>query len=121
MDKSETLNKRQGNSNSRSTGNSNPVDRTNFRSLICDESGIIIGEMVYRCLICSFISVSMDKIRAHYQTEHVDIEDISNGEFRYVNDDYCPSPSGDSLNDNQQKATSTTTSKENQSTNDSMK
>ena len=83
MDKSETLNKRQ----SRPTVNSNPIERKSFRSLVCDESGIIIGEMVCRCLICSFISESMDKVRAHYQTEHVDIEDISNGEFKYVNSD----------------------------------
>lgn len=60
--------------------------------MICDESGIIIGEMVYRCLLCSYINESMDKVRTHYQQEHVDIDDNVT-EYNSLNGGYCPSPS----------------------------
>lgn len=68
------------------------MERKGFRSLICDEEGVIIGEMVYRCLICSFISESMEKVRNHYQNEHVDIDDSLNGRYLGSNGDYCLSP-----------------------------
>lgn len=80
------------------SSNSNLSERKGFRSLICDESGIIIGEMVYRCLLCSFINESMDKVRAHYQHEHVDIDDNVNG-YLNINGDYCPSPSNSCVED----------------------
>uniref|UniRef100_T1K1Z1 C2H2-type domain-containing protein n=1 Tax=Tetranychus urticae TaxID=32264 RepID=T1K1Z1_TETUR len=85
MDKSETSNKRQA----KPRVHINQNEMKNFRSLICDESGIIIGEMVYRCLICSFISESMDKVRAHHKITHGDIEDISSGKFSYVKSEHC--------------------------------
>jgi len=93
MDKSENYGRR-----SRRTVNSGS-ERKGFRSLICDESGIVIGEMVYRCLICSYINESMDKVRSHYQTEHDNIEDISNGELRYINGEYSPSPANSYVDD----------------------
>ena len=93
MDKSDNYAKR-----SRRAGNSRS-ERKGFRSLICDESGIVIGEMVYRCLICSYINESMDKVRSHYQTEHDNIEDISNGELRYINGEYSPSPANSYVDD----------------------
>ncbi|RWS25184.1 nuclear receptor-like protein [Leptotrombidium deliense] len=56
-------------------------DQKKCRSLICDENGIIIGEMVYRCLICYYISDSVATARDHYRDKHVDIDDtIVNGE-----------------------------------------
>ncbi|XP_074603531.1 uncharacterized protein LOC141857036 isoform X2 [Brevipalpus obovatus] len=91
MNKSEASSRRGHSMVNHSNGGS-IMERKGFRSLICDEEGVIIGEMVYRCLICSFISESMEKVRNHYQNEHVDIDDSLNGRYLGSNDDYCLSP-----------------------------
>lgn len=47
-------------------------DREGCRSLVCDSNGIIIAEMVYRCMICAFISDSICDAQRHYQVRHMD-------------------------------------------------
>ena len=42
----------------------------NFRSLVCDNNGIVIAETVYRCMICAEIFDVLDNIQKHYQLEH---------------------------------------------------
>lgn len=46
-------------------------DREGCRSLICDSNGIIIAEMVYRCMVCSNISDSITDAQRHYQLKHI--------------------------------------------------
>ena len=46
-------------------------DRVGCRSLVCDSSGIIIAEMVYRCMICAFVSDSINSAQKHYKTSHM--------------------------------------------------
>jgi len=46
-------------------------EREGCRSLICDSSGIIIAEMVYRCMVCSNISDSITDAQRHYQMKHI--------------------------------------------------
>lgn len=64
------------NNNNNSTLNStvnNPLykdEREGCRSLICDANGIIIAEMVHRCMICAHISESINDARSHYQQTH---------------------------------------------------
>ena len=41
------------------------------RSLICDSNGIIIAEMVYRCMVCANISDSIADAQRHYQLKHI--------------------------------------------------
>lgn len=41
------------------------------RSLVCDSSGIIIAEMVYRCMICYYVTDSITESKAHYQSDHM--------------------------------------------------
>lgn len=41
------------------------------RSLVCDSSGIIIAEMVYRCMICYYVTDSITEAKAHYQSDHM--------------------------------------------------
>lgn len=45
-------------------------DRYGCRSLVCDANGIIIAEMVHRCMICAHISESINDARSHYQQTH---------------------------------------------------
>jgi len=46
-------------------------ERRGCRSLICDDNGIIIAEMVYRCMICSLVTDSIAKAQAHYHKMHM--------------------------------------------------
>ena len=46
-------------------------DREGCRSLICDSNGIIIAEMVYRCMVCANISDSITDAQRHYQLKHI--------------------------------------------------
>lgn len=45
------------------------------RSLVCDSSGIIIAEMVYRCMICYYVTDSITESKAHYQSDHMNDDD----------------------------------------------
>ncbi|XP_053213111.1 uncharacterized protein LOC128396541 [Panonychus citri] len=42
------------------------------RSLVCDPNGIIIAEMVYRCMICFYLTDTMVEARQHYTLVHMD-------------------------------------------------
>lgn len=53
-------------------------EREGCRSLICDANGIIIAEMVYRCMICSSVADSIADAKIHYHNNHID-NDIENG------------------------------------------
>ncbi|RWS25676.1 nuclear receptor-like protein [Leptotrombidium deliense] len=46
-------------------------DREGCRSLICDSNGIIVAEMVYRCMICANVSDSIAEAQKHYQIKHI--------------------------------------------------
>ena len=50
-------------------------DRYGCRSLVCDGNGIIIAEMVHRCMICAHISESINDARKHYQEIHFESSD----------------------------------------------
>ena len=50
--------------------------KSGIRSLVCDPNGIIVAEMVYRCMICSAIHDVLDDAQRHYKTEHIDDNDI---------------------------------------------
>lgn len=50
-------------------------DGDKCRSLVCDPSGIIIAEMVYRCMICHYVSEAMAEARHHYQSVHMQDDD----------------------------------------------
>uniref|UniRef100_T1KNF2 Nuclear receptor domain-containing protein n=1 Tax=Tetranychus urticae TaxID=32264 RepID=T1KNF2_TETUR len=45
------------------------------RSLVCDPSGIIVAEMVYRCMICFYITDTMVEAKQHYTSKHMDDDD----------------------------------------------
>ena len=51
-------------------------DRYGCRSLVCDANGIIIAEMVHRCMICAHISESINDARQHYQTNHFESSEV---------------------------------------------
>ena len=53
-------------------------DQERCRSLVCDPNGIIVAEMVYRCMICFYVSDSMPEARNHYVQKHIEEEEISN-------------------------------------------
>ncbi|XP_054159228.1 uncharacterized protein LOC128957486 [Oppia nitens] len=46
--------------------------KSGIRSLVCDANGIIVAEMVYRCMICSAINEGLEDAQRHYQMEHID-------------------------------------------------
>lgn len=50
-------------------------DQERCRSLVCDPNGIIVAEMVYRCMICFYVSDTMQDARSHYVTKHIEEED----------------------------------------------
>jgi hypothetical protein len=50
-------------------------NKSTTRSLVCDSNGIIIAEMVYRCMICSAIHDLLDDAQTHYQSEHIEDND----------------------------------------------
>ncbi|XP_074596298.1 uncharacterized protein LOC141851450 isoform X2 [Brevipalpus obovatus] len=52
--------------------NSDEREGSSCRSLVCDGNGIIIAEMVYRCMICAFISDSIGDAQRHYQVRHME-------------------------------------------------
>ena len=47
-------------------------ERDGCRSLVCDANGIIIAEMVYRCMICSAVLDSISEAKIHYHNNHID-------------------------------------------------
>uniref|UniRef100_T1K740 Nuclear receptor domain-containing protein n=2 Tax=Tetranychus urticae TaxID=32264 RepID=T1K740_TETUR len=46
-------------------------DREGCRSLICDSNGIIVAEMVYRCMICANVVESIAEAQKHYRIKHI--------------------------------------------------
>ena len=46
------------------------------RSLVCDGSGVIIAEIVYRCMICYNVVDSLPEAKRHYQQDHMKESDI---------------------------------------------
>jgi len=52
--------------------NNDEREGSSCRSLVCDGNGIIIAEMVYRCMICAFISDSIGDAQRHYQVRHME-------------------------------------------------
>ena len=57
--------------------------KSGIRSLVCDSNGIIVAEMVYRCMICSAIHDVLEEAQRHYQSEH--IEDNNDNELKNSN------------------------------------
>ena len=53
-------------------------ERRGCRSLLCDANGIIIAEMVYRCMICYSIHDYIGDVSKHYQTAHMNSDDADN-------------------------------------------
>ena len=51
-------------------------DQDRCRSLVCDPNGIIVAEMVYRCMICFYVSESMIEARAHYVQKHIEEDEL---------------------------------------------
>ncbi|XP_053200873.1 uncharacterized protein DDB_G0288805-like [Panonychus citri] len=54
----------------------NSDDREGCRSLICDSNGIIVAEMVYRCMICANVVESIAEAQKHYRVKHIGEEII---------------------------------------------
>ncbi|RWS24988.1 nuclear receptor-like protein [Leptotrombidium deliense] len=52
----------------------NTDERDGCRSLLCDTNGIIIAEMVYRCMRCSNVNDYMGEARKHYHDKHMENE-----------------------------------------------
>jgi hypothetical protein len=48
------------------------------KSLICDLNGIIIAEMVYRCMICDVIYETIPEVQMHYQLKHIEEDNQNN-------------------------------------------
>lgn len=63
-------------------------DREGCRSLICDSNGIIIAEMVYRCMVCANISDSITDAQRHYQLKHIFNQNIGLGNNSPLNNSY---------------------------------
>lgn len=53
-----------------------PAGDNRCRSLVCDPNGIIVAEMVYRCMICFYITDTMSDAKQHYTLKHMDDEDV---------------------------------------------
>lgn len=53
-------------------------DQERCRSLVCDPNGIIVAEMVYRCMICFYVSDTMPEARQHYVLKHIEDDDLNN-------------------------------------------
>lgn len=51
-------------------------DQDRCRSLVCDPNGIIVAEMVYRCMICFYVSDSMPEARHHYVQKHIEEDEL---------------------------------------------
>lgn len=63
-------------------------DREGCRSLICDSNGIIIAEMVYRCMVCANISDSITDAQRHYQLKHIFNQNLGLGNNSPLNNSY---------------------------------
>ena len=55
--------------------NNNMNPNNKCRSLVCDSSGIIIAEMVYRCMICYSVTDSINEAKDHYSMVHMQEEE----------------------------------------------
>ena len=60
--------------------------KSGIRSLVCDANGIIVAEMVYRCMICAEIHEVLDECERHYHHEHMNEDDNnSNSDHKNLN------------------------------------
>jgi hypothetical protein len=50
-----------------------------MRGVLCNAQGLVIGEMVYRCIKCSEVTSSHESARSHYFQNHVDPDDEDAG------------------------------------------
>lgn len=58
-------------------------DSQKCRSLVCDSTGIIIAEMVYRCMICNSVTDSITEAKAHYQMNHMEEDEEPEEEYKF--------------------------------------
>jgi hypothetical protein len=58
-------------------------DSQKCRSLVCDSTGIIIAEMVYRCMICNSVTDSITEAKAHYQTTHMEEDEEQDEDYKF--------------------------------------
>lgn len=50
-------------------------ERKGCRSLLCDANGIIIAEMVYRCMVCYSIHDFIGDVSKHYHAAHMSVDE----------------------------------------------
>ena len=74
-------------------------ERDGCRSLICDANGIIIAEVVYRCMICSSVLNSITEARSHYHSNHIDLDEPNGNQsddpIMFPEDDLSMDPSSE--------------------------
>lgn len=58
------------------------TDSQKCRSLVCDSTGIIIAEMVYRCMICNSVTDSITEAKAHYQISHMEEDEEQEEDYK---------------------------------------
>lgn len=80
------------NNNNPSSGHSHG-NNNKCRSLVCDSSGIIIAEMVYRCMICYYVTDSITEAKDHYSMAHMqeeeeDDEESDNNRSNNINNNH---------------------------------
>ena len=57
-------------------------ERKGCRSLLCDANGIIIAEMVYRCMRCYSIHDFIGDVSKHYHNTHMNEDDDQENEIK---------------------------------------
>ncbi|XP_053203810.1 myb-like protein A [Panonychus citri] len=82
-------------------------ERKGCRSLLCDASGIIIAEMVYRCMVCYSIHDFIGDVSKHYHTVHMNDGDEETGDMTNEEDkDQSNRNSNNNNNNNNNKRNS---------------
>lgn len=82
-------------------------ERKGCRSLLCDASGIIIAEMVYRCMVCYSIHDFIGDVSKHYHTVHMNDGDEETGDMTNEEDkDQSNRNSSNNNNNNNNKRNS---------------
>ena len=64
-------------------GTKTESDSQKCRSLVCDSTGIIIAEMVYRCMICNSVTDSITEAKAHYQMNHMEEDEEQEEDYKF--------------------------------------
>jgi len=57
-------------------------ERKGCRSLLCDANGIIIAEMVYRCMRCYSIHDFIGDVSKHYHSTHMNEDEDQENEIK---------------------------------------